>query len=206
MPSRFLIAINKNKVILILKGVIMLNQNDLINIPVVVEIVAVPSTFDIELYLSMRESAGMFQGDETVLSHVKFIADTIKASPYFVLTKCPDKTIQSALFCLHIFNEAGLTIDSNYSEAYDSKKRGRSWEWATKMNFLKIKSKDVSKARKRWNDNSSKDYGISQEAFVMVIINLYALIESGILEPVIEKVVEAEDRVKHLNETINMIK
>jgi hypothetical protein len=180
----------------------MVDQNEIVNLPVLVELVAVPRSFDIELYLSMRESAGMFDGSETVLNHVKFISDTIKASPYFVLSKCPDKTIQSAIFCLHIFNEAGLTVDSNFSEAYDTKVRGRKWERYLDWNFIR---KDKKDRPQRFRLDSTSQ-GVSQRAFVMVIINLYALVESGILEPIIKKVVEAEDRVNHLHKTMNMIK
>ena len=56
----------------------MLTQDEIRNIPVVVEFVAVPSTFDLDLYLSMREGAGIFEGKETNLENLRFVADTIK--------------------------------------------------------------------------------------------------------------------------------
>ena len=166
----------------------MLTQENIRQIPVVVEFVAVPSTFDIELFLSMRESAGMFEGEETNMEHIKFVAETVKASPYFILSKVPEITIQSAFFCLEIFRQAGLTIDSNYSEAWDSKFRGRTWEHHVKHDFV-------------------YDSGhISQTAFVMVIVNLYRFVEEGIMTPIIEKIVESEDRVARTEDAMEMIK
>ncbi len=155
----------------------MLTQDQIRNIPVVVEFVAVPSTFDLDLYLSMRESAGMFDGKETNLEHLRFVADTIKSSPWFVLSKAPDITIQSAFLCLEIFREVGLTLDSNYSDAFDSKFRGRTWE-------TEAKHYEYQRGH------------IAQAAFVMVIVNVYKLVEEGVIQPVIEKIVEVEDRVE----------
>lgn len=165
----------------------MVDQNELMHIPVVVEIVAVPSSFDIELYLTMRESAGMFDGHETALNHVKFIAESIKGSPYFVLSQCPDKTIQSALFVLYIFNKAGLTIDSNYNHANDSKFRGRELDFATKWEFF-------------------SDKGTSQHAFVVIVVNLYALIELGVVDQIQKQVKDTLERTGHLHVTMDKIK
>ncbi len=148
----------------------MLTQDQIRDIPVVVEFVAVPSTFDLDLYLSMREGAGMFEGKETNLEHLRFVADTIKSSPWFVLSKTPEVTVQSAFLCLEIFREIGLTLDSNYSDSIDSKFRGRSWE----------------NHAKHWQYQQGN---ISQAAFVMVIVNVYKLVEENIIQPVIEKIV-----------------
>lgn len=153
----------------------MLTQDEIRNLPVVVEFVAVPSSFDIDLYLSMREGAGMFDGRETNLKHVKFIAETIKASPWFVLSKAPETTIQSAFFCLELFREVGLTLDSNDSTAYDSKFRGRTWKGHAKYEY--------------------HQGHISQAAFVMIVVNVYKLVEDGMIAPIVEKIVEVENRM-----------
>lgn len=169
----------------------MLTQDQIRNIPVVVEFVAVPSTFDIELALSMRESAGMFDGNETNLEHVKFVADTIKASPFMVLSKTPEITVQSAFFCLEVFREIGLTIDSNYSDAYDSKFRGRTWEVHSK----------------RWNYKQEKyERGhISQTAFLVVIVNIYALVEQGIMLKVSNSIDSVNKQIEKLKENMEML-
>ena len=163
----------------------MLTQDQIRDLPVVVEFVAVPSTFDIDLFLSMREGAGMFDGKETNLAHLKFVADTIRASPYFILAKVPETTIQSVFLCMEIFRELGLTVDTNYSEAFDSKFRGRSWKAHTEYNYQKGH--------------------IGQSAFVIIIVNLYNLVEQNILQPVIEKVVDAEDRMIQLEKDMKML-
>ena len=165
----------------------MLSQDMIRNIPVVVEFVAVPSTFDIDLYLTFREHAGIFDGKETYLEHVKFVAETVKSSPYFVLAKCPDITIQSAFMCLELFRQIGLTLESNYSEASDSKLRGRTWENQTKY-YQFAKDAPYEKGH------------ISQCAFVMVIVNAYKLVEEGHIKKIIEKVVEVEDRIVEAEE------
>ena len=164
----------------------MLTQDQIRNLPVVVEFFAVPSTFDIELNLSMRESAGMFDGKETNLDHVKFVANTIKESPYFVLSKVPEVTIQSAFLCLEIFREIGLTVDSNYSEAYDSKFRGRTWEREAKL-------------------FEYESGNIGQSAFVVIIVNLYNLVERNELQKVIENVVASEHQAEKLKKNMEML-
>jgi hypothetical protein len=167
------------------KDVNMLTQENIRELPVVVEFVAVPSSFDIDLALSMREGAGMFDGKETNLEHVKFVADTIRASPFMVLSKTPETTIQSAFFCLELFRQLGLTIDSNFSDAHDSKFRGRSWDGYTKFEYAAGH--------------------ISQRAFVMVIVNLYTLVEEGIMTKVSNAIDSVHARVDKLNENMEML-
>jgi hypothetical protein len=179
MPSRILDEDESER------NVSMLTQDQIRELPVVVEFVAVPSAFDIDLALSLRESAGMFDGKETNLEHVKFVADTIRASPFMVLAKTPEATIQSAFFCLEIFRELGLTIDSNYSDAHDSKFRGRSWNNHTKHRYA--------------------TGHISQNAFVMVIVNVYALVEEGIMTKVSDAIDSVQARVDKLTENMEMM-
>jgi hypothetical protein len=164
----------------------MLTQDDIRDIPVAVDFVAVPSSFDIDLVLSMREGAGMFDGKETNLEHVKFVAETVAASPFTILSKTPDITVQSAFFCLEIFRELGLTIDSNYSEAQDSKFRGRKWE---------MESKHYEYQRGH----------IAQSAFLIVIVNVYRLIEEGIMDKVSDAIDSMQERVDKMNENMEML-
>lgn len=164
----------------------MLSQEQIRDIPVAVDFVAVPSTFDIDLVLSMREGAGMFDGTETNLQHVKFVAETIKESPYMVLSKTPEVTVQSAFFCLEIFRELGLTLDSNLSDASDSKFRGRTWE----------------QHAKHYNYQQGH---ISQMAFLIVIVNVYKLVEEGIISKIADKIQSVQDRVDKLKENMKML-
>lgn len=163
----------------------MLTQDQIRDIPVVVEFVAVPSTFDIELALSMRESAGMFDGKETNLEHVKFIAETIKASPYMVLAKTPEVTVQSAFFCLEIFRELGLRLDTNYSDAHDSKFRGRKWDGHAKYQY-------------------SAGH-IAQRAFLVVIVNLYKFVEEGLITKIADELESVQERIDKLAENMQML-
>ena len=164
----------------------MLSQEQIREIPVAVDFVAVPSTFDIDLVLSMREGAGMFDGIETNLEHVKFVAETIKESPYMILSKTPDITVQSAFFCLEIFRELGLTLDSNLSNASDSKFRGRTWEHHAKH-------------------YKYQQGHIAQMAFLIVIVNVYKLVEEGIISKIADKIQSVQDRVNKLNENMKML-
>lgn len=179
----------------------MLSQNQIRNLPVIVEFVSVPSTFDIELYLTMRETAGIFDGKETYLDHVKFISETVKSTPYFVLAKCPEVTVQSAFLCLELFRQIGLTLDSNYSEAWDSKFRGRTWENQTRWDFM-----DNEDEHDEIIQSPMYEAGhISQQAYVMVIVNVYKVVEDGHIKKIIEKVVEVEDRVAEAEEAQEML-
>ena len=173
----------------------MLTQENIRHLPVVVEFVSVPSTFDVELYLSFREIAGIFEGKETYLDHVKFVAETIKTSPWFVLAKCPEITVQSAFLCLELFRQIGLTVDTNYSEARDSKMRGRHW---------KLESEQFEYKSDHQKPLYEKGH-ISQRAFVMVIVNVYKMVEEGHVKRMIEKVVEVEDRIAQAEEAQAML-
>lgn len=165
------------------------SQDELRDVPVIIEFVAVPNTFDIEYYLSMRESTGMFINEEMNLTHIKFISDTIKSSPWFVLSKAPDLTIASCLFCLEVFREIGLTIESISDQHEDSKFRGQDYK-----RFLHYHYKD--------RDNQTN----KQMPFSITIVNLYQLVQEGILKPVIEKIVEIEDYVEKIEGTMEMVK
>jgi len=173
----------------------MLSQEDIRELPVVVEFVSVPSTFDVELYLTMRETIGIFQGKETYLEHVKFIAETVRASPWFVLAKCPDITIQSAFMCLELFRQIGLTLDTNDSNAMQSKLLGRDW---------RRESEHWQYSRNEGGVLYEQGH-ISQLAYVMVIVNVYKIVEDGFMKGIIEKVVEVEDRVVQAEEAAALL-
>jgi len=187
VPSRVLEEESYEGILFGGEDMLMLTQDQIRDIPVVVEFVAVPSTFDVEFCLSMREGAGMFDGKETNLEHVKFMAETIKTSPYTVLSKTPEVTVQSAFFCLELFRELGLTIDSNYSDAHDSKLRGRSWE----------------SHAKHWQYGAGH---ISQRAFLMVIVNLFCLVEEGIIKRVSDAIESIDERHMTVEKAMAMIK
>ena len=172
----------------------MLTQEEIRNIPVVVEVVSVPPIFDVELYLTMRETAGIFEGKETYLEHVKFVSQTIANSPWFILSKCPDITVQSAFLCLELFRQLGLTIDTNYSEAWDSKERGRTWE-------MESERASFAKGEKLVYPSGH----ISQRAFVMVVVNLFCIVNEQVMQKVVQKIVEVEDRYEQAQKAQEMI-
>jgi hypothetical protein len=134
----------------------------------------------------MRESTGNFSNEEMDLDHIKFMSDTIKSSPYFVLSRAPKLTIVSCLFCLEVYRELGLTLESVSDQYEDSKFRGRNFK-----GFL------------NWH-YSNKDH--KQAPFCIVVVNAYTLVESGLLKPIIDKIVEIEDYAESIETTMEMVK
>ena len=163
----------------------MLTQDELRHLPVIIEFLAVPSTFDIEYYLSMRESVGYFENKEINLDNVKFISDAIKSTPFFTLTRAPELTIASCLFCLEIFRELGLTLESISDQHMDSKFRGQ--------NYKRLLHLDYKEGKK-------------QHPFCIIVVNLYKFVEEGLLEPIITRLVDIEDRKEEVERAIRLLK
>jgi len=163
------------------------SQDQLLDVPIIVEFVAVPNSFDIDHYLSMRESTNNFSNAEMNLDNVRFISDTIKSSPFFVLSKAPELTISSCLFCIEIFREIGLTLQSVSDQHENSIFRGQDFK-----RFLHYSYK-----------NDSQE---SQVPFCIIVINTYQLVEEGVLEPIVEKIVEVEEYTKKIEATMEMVK
>ena len=169
-----------------IKGVTMTSrQSQLQDVPIIVEFLAIPDTFDIEYYLSMRESTGLFSNEEINLEHVKFMGDTIKSSPFFVLSKAPELTIASCLFCLEIFREVGLTLESVSDQHDHSKFRGQDFKRFVNYHYK--------------NDSA-------QVPFCIITVNAYRLVEDGLLEPVIRRITEVEDYAASIADTMEMVK
>jgi hypothetical protein len=162
----------------------MVDQNELNDVPVIVEFVSVPETFDIDCFLSMRESMNKFKNNHMQVTQIKFIAEAVKASPFFVLTKVPHITISSCLFCLELFREIGLTIDI-FSDIHESKFRGITFE--------------------RFMKHDDEDYDVRQ-VLAIIIVNLFPVLKEGITEKVLEQIVETEEYIEHVEKTKQIVK
>jgi len=161
----------------------MVRQEELNNVPVIVEFVSVPETFDIDCFLSMRESMNKFRNNHMQVEQIKFVSDAVKASPFFVLTKVPHITISSCLFCLELYRELGLTVDI-FSDIHDSKFRGITFE-----RYMEYEDKEDV-----------------MQALAIIIVNLFPLLKEGIVEKVLEKIVETEEYIESVESTKQIVK
>lgn len=151
--------------------------------PVHIEFVAVPSTFDINNYLSIRENIGMFMNHEITLQSVSLISNSIKDGPVFTLTGSSGKYTASALFIIGIFKELGLQINGF-------------------SNFIPTDVKNYESLLK--NTTFTNSDGTPVINMTIIFINLYKCIEEGILEPVIEAIVRNEEYENEMNSTADI--
>jgi len=155
------------------------------NHPVHIEFVAIPSYFDIKSYLSIREITGMFMSHDITLKSVSLIAQAVKEGPIFTLSSPSGTYAASALFVIEILKQVGLTI------------KGFS-------NFLPTDIKSYESILK--NSTFKNPDGKPTINMTIIFINLYKLVEEGVLTPIIESIINAEDYAGELENTIKMYK
>ncbi len=148
--------------------------------PVHIEFVAIPSYFDIKSYLSIREISGQFMSQDVTLESITMIAEAVKEGPIFTLSSPTGTYCAAALYVIEIFKQVGLTM------------KGFS-------NFLPT---DVKSYEYILRDETFKNEdGKPIMNMTVIFINLYKLVEEGILEPVIEAISQAEDYAEEIRET-----
>lgn len=153
------------------------------NHPVHIEFVAIPNYFDIKSYLSMREVTGMFMSHDITLESVTLIAEAVKEGPVFSLSSPTGTYCASALFVIEVFKQVGLTM-----KAFS--------------NFLPTDVKSYEAILK--NTTFKNADGKPTIDMTVIFINLYKLVEEGILEPVIEAITKAEDYAGELESTLEI--
>jgi len=153
--------------------------------PVHIEFVAIPSYFDIHSYLSIREITGQFMSQDITLESVTLIAEAVKAGPVFTLSSPSGTYCASALFFIEILKQIGLTM-----KAFS--------------NFLPTDIKSYESILK--NSTFKNAAGKPIMDMTIIFMNLYKLVETNILGPVIEQVVKAEEYSEEMKETINIYK
>jgi hypothetical protein len=142
-----------------------------------IEFVAIPSYFDIKSYLSMREITGQFMSHSITLESVVMIAEAVKEGPIFTVSSPTGTYASSALFVIEVLKQIGLTI------------KGFS-------NFLPTDIKSYTNILK--NTSFERD-GKPVIDMTIIFINLYKLVEEGVLEPVIKDLIKAEDYSNELD-------
>jgi len=153
------------------------------NHPVHIEFVAIPNYFDIKSYLSMREVTGIFMSHDITLKSVTLIAEAVKEGAVFSLSSPTATYCASALFVIQIFKEVGLTV-----KAFS--------------NFLPIEVKSYESILK--NTTFKNEDGKPTIDMTVIFINLYKLVEEGILAPIIEALTKAEDYAVELETTLQL--
>lgn len=153
--------------------------------PVHIEFVAIPSYFDIHSYLSIREITGQFMNQDITLESVTLIAEAVKEGPVFTLSSPTGTYCASALFFIEILKQVGLTM-----KAFS--------------NFMPTEVKSYESILK--NSTFKNDDGKVVMDMTIIFLNLYKLVESNILAPIIEQLVQAEEYSESMNETIALYK
>ncbi len=153
------------------------------NHPVHIEFVAIPNYFDIHSYLSIREVTGQFMSQDITLASVTLIAEAVKEGPVFTLSSPTGTYCASALFFIEILKQIGLTM-----KAFS--------------NFLPTEVKSYESILK--NNTFKNQDGKPVMNMTIIFINLYKLVETNILAPIIEQITTAEDYAAELNDTINI--
>jgi len=148
-----------------------------------IEFVAIPSYFDIHSYLSIREVTGQFMSQDITLESVTLIAEAVKEGPVFTLSSPTGTYCASALFFIEILKQIGLTM-----KAFS--------------NFLPIQVKSYEPILR--NSTFKNEDGKPVMDMTIIFINLYKLVETNVLAPIIEQITNAEDYAAELNDTIKI--
>ena len=143
---------------------------------VTIEFVAVPSTFKIDNHLSMREAINQFMNEKVTLKNVRLISDSIVSTPVFSISNVSTPVMAAAIMVLTILKELHLDVD-------------RTSSWLQKN----ASYKDLLLPHNNWFTSDGDDHRVNIAKGTLVIVNLYQLVEQGILDEVIQRVVEIED-------------
>lgn len=168
----------------------MTSQDDfaegMADITTVIEFVAVPEFFNLEHYLSIRESTGFV---ETVdLKQMTLIAESIRTSTIFSTGDNYSISATTIFMLLQIYDELQLVI--NLSSEKPWKPRG-------------VDYKTVA----GWHIRRDRDIqsGTRNRPMSFVLINLLQLQQEGILDKAMESVAEMQDYLNDLNATIKKV-
>ncbi len=148
-----------------------------------IEFVAIPNYFDIHSYLSIREVTGQFMNQDITLQSVTLIAEAVKEGPVFTLSSPTGTYCASALFFIEILKQVGLTM-----KAFS--------------NFMPTEVKSYESILK--NSTFKNEDGNPVMDMTIIFINLFKLVETNILAPIIEQITNAEDYAADLNDTIRI--
>lgn len=154
---------------------------------ITIEFVALPSTFNIENHLSMREAVNQFMNEKVTLDNVKLISGSIISTPVFSLSSVSTKVMAAAIMVLTIIKELNLSIE-------------RTSSWLSKNSSYK----DLLQPHSNWFTEDDDHSRVNIAKGTLVIVNLYQLIEQGIMNDVIAKMVEIEDHANDVESSKNM--
>ena len=146
-----------------------------------VEFVAVPQIFDIEHFLTMRETTGFI--DIADKKQLKIVSDAVKNSTVFAIVNNPNISIVTIFAFLQILKELNLVI-----------------QIAT--NPLMTRLEDYDYVAAAYADPGNQD---AKKPATIVFINLLMLQQEGLLDKALESVVKIDEYFDDINETIKKI-
>lgn len=153
--------------------------------PVHMEFVAVPQSFDIHSYLSIREISGQFMSQDVTLESISLMATAIQEGPIFTLSSPTGTFAASAFYVVEILKQIGLTVNA----------------------FSNFVSTDVKSYANMLKETTFKnDNGSPVINMTIIFINLYKIVEEGVLNPIIANITEAEDYAAAMEATKEIYK
>jgi len=163
-----------------------MSYDDGVRVTTVIEFVAIPEFFDIEHYLSIRESTGFV--DTVNLKQMKLIAESIRYSTIFSTGDNYQISATSVFMLLQMYDELKLVI--NLSTEKPWKPRGT--DYKTVAGWYVKRDREVNSGR-------------HDRPMSFVIINLLQLQQEGILDKALKSVVSMEAYLNDLNETFKKV-
>jgi len=161
--------------------------NTRMNDYLMVEVVAVPESFQIENHLKMREAAGIFENEKIDLKQLGLISEGVKASPIFSILNNPQLEPQTCMYFLKIMEELNLIIKSV-------------------DNPIKRNREEYDVFLKNWSDQKY-NYVRGQDVMKMnfIVINLVPLYQQHVMDEAVEAVnavLKHTADVRHMKESI----
>lgn len=152
-----------------------------------IEVVAVPSDFEITNHLKMREAAGIFDHEKVNLRQLVTISMAVRATPIFSALNNPLLNPYACMYFLDIMQELDLIINSV-------------------DNPIKRNREEYKVFLKRWEEGEHV-YVRGQDVLRMnfIIINLVPLYQQNVMDEAVEAVnsiLEHTKNVKRIKESL----
>jgi hypothetical protein len=152
----------------------------------VIEFVAIPDFFDIEHYLSIRESTGFV--DTVDLKQMRLVAESIRCSTIFTTGDNYSISATTIFMLLQIYDELKLVINLSTEKPW----KPRGVDYKTVAGWYIQRDRDIQR------DTRNRPMSF-------IIINLLQLQQEGILEKALQSVVEMEEYVNDLQRTFKKV-
>lgn len=148
------------------------DTSELVDNYTALEFVAIPPDFEIENYLTLRESAGIFKYKEVDLEQVKKIAMGVKYSPVFSILNNALLSPSACMYFLSVVNELGLVVKAIH-------------------NPMRMSGDDYKRYIDTIENDRTTSIGIRSQIVMknnlnFVIVNIFPLMSEGVINEAME--------------------